>query len=493
MKILQVASEAVPFCKTGGLADVVGALSQRLGMDGHDVCLFLPRYRCIEDGLLAGGMARPVEVPLAGEKATVSLRYAQWKAVSVYLVDHPESFDRDGLYGAGGKDYPDNARRFMLFSRAVLEGVKALGFRPEVIHLHDWQAALVAPYLKRLYRGEPALAGASTVLTIHNLAYQGVFPPEVFSWTGFPASDFKPELMEYYGNFGFLKAGLTSADVVTTVSPTYAREIQTAERGFGLEGILTGRSDTLFGVLNGVDHDLWNPQTDHHLPKRYSAGTFIPGKAACKAELQRRCGLQVEPGVPLVGIVSRLDRQKGLDLAAAALKGRLGRCQVAILGVGDAELAGLLTRFAGAHPGEVFFTAEFDEPLAHLIYSGADVFLMPSRFEPCGLGQIIAMRYGAVPVASRTGGLADTVFEVEAAVPGSSQVRSPNGFLAAPEDSEDLGKAIDRALDAFAEPESWHARVLAGMESDYSWDRSAAIYLDLYQRSRRLEPSRHAP
>ncbi|MFA6316789.1 MAG: glycogen synthase GlgA [Elusimicrobiota bacterium] len=491
MKILQVASEAVPFCKTGGLADVVGALSQRLGMDGHDVCLFLPRYRCVESGLIAGGMARSLEVPLAHESVTVSLRYAQWRSVSVYLVEHPESFDRPDLYGSGGKDYPDNARRFILFCRAVLEGVKLLGFRPDVVHLHDWQAALIAPYLKRVYQREPCLAGASTMLTVHNLAYQGVFPPEAFALTGFAAADFRPELMEYYGNLGFLKAGLTAAEVITTVSPTYAREIQTAERGFGLEGILSGRAETLFGVLNGVDHDLWNPQTDGHLPKRFSAGSFAAGKAACKAALQTRCGFDPRPDAPLVGVVSRLDRQKGLDLAVAALKGRLGRCQVAILGVGDAELAGLLTRFAAAHPKSVFYHPEFDEPLAHLIYAGSDIFLMPSRFEPCGLGQMIAMRYGAVPVASRTGGLADTVFEEETpADPGSRQVRPANGFLAAPEDAEDLGRAVDRALDAYAVRDRWQARVLAGMEADCSWDRSASIYADLYQRSRRLAQSR---
>ncbi|MBI5883501.1 MAG: glycogen synthase GlgA [Elusimicrobia bacterium] len=490
MKILQVASEAVPFCKTGGLADVVGALSQRMGMDGHDVCLFLPKYRCVESGLITGGMARPVTFTLGGETVTVHLRYAQWKSVSVYLVDHPESFDRSELYGAGGKDYPDNARRFILFCRAVLEGVKVLGFRPEVIHLHDWQAALVAPFLKRLYSDTPGLGGASTMLTIHNLAYQGVFPAEAFGLTGLPQSDFTPELMEYYGNFGFLKAGLTHADVVTTVSPTYAREIQSAERGFGLEGILAGRTDTLFGVLNGVDYDLWDPQHDHYLPKRYSANSFVQGKAACKAELQRRCGLEPDPEVPLIGVVSRLDRQKGLDLAASALKDRTGRAQIVILGVGDAELAGLLAGFAGKHPKEVFFKPEFDEPLAHLVYAGADIFLMPSRFEPCGLGQMIAMRYGAVPVASSTGGLADTVFEEEVpASPGGRGGRAANGFLAAPEDGEDLGRAIDRALAAYSARDSWRARALAGMESDCSWDRSASIYEDLYQRSRRLAAS----
>ncbi|MBI4678405.1 MAG: glycogen synthase GlgA [Elusimicrobia bacterium] len=498
MKILQVASEAVPFCKTGGLADVVGALSQRLGLEGHDVCLFLPRYRCVESTMSAAGMARPITITVGGQPVVVRLRYAQWKAVSVYFIDHPESFDREGLYGGDGKDYPDNDRRFVTFCRAVLESIKVLGFKPEVIHLHDWQAALIAAYLRRLYREDPSLGQASTVLTIHNLAYQGVFPRESFSLTGFAESDFTAGLMEYYGNFGFLKTGLTHADAITTVSPTYAREIQTAERGFGLEGILASRASDLCGVLNGVDYEVWNPQTDQHLAKRYSASNVAQGKAACKAELSRLCGFEDRPETPLIGIVSRLDRQKGLDIAAAALKSRLDRAKVVVQGVGDAELAGLLSKFAQDHPKSVFFRPEFDEPLVRKIYAGADIFLMPSRFEPCGLGQMIAMRYGAVPVVSRTGGLADTVFEGDPpaadafpkgagdARPPASTAPSANGFLAGPEDADDLGQAIDRALAAYAVPESWRARVLAGMGCDCSWDRSASIYADLYRRSRRL-------
>jgi len=480
MKILLAASEAVPFCKTGGLADVVGTLAQKLGSAGHDVCLFLPKYREVHVPALQGGIAYPLAIPLGGETVSVSLRYTQWKSASVCFIDYPPFFDREGLYGAGGSDHPDNDRRFILFSRAILEGARVMGFKPDVFHLHDWQAALVAAYLKRHYQNDPFFSKAASLLTVHNIAYQGNFMLGSLTAAGFGMENFTPESFEYFGKFSFLKAGLVCSDLLSTVSPTYAREIQESpERGFGLEGLLKHRGGDLHGVINGIDLEVWNPVTDSNLKQNYSIKAFLKGKAACKADLQRLCGLEPRKGVPLFGVVSRFDHQKGLDIAIEALESRLesGKgCQLAVLGQGEAALTEAFRALARRHPESVYLHSGFDEPFAHKIYAGADLFLMPSRFEPCGLGHMIAMRYGTVPVASRTGGLADTVFE--AAAPE----RPANGFLAAPGDAADLGRAIDRALAAYAQKVSWKEMTRAAMACDFSWNRSVEKYLELYRR-----------
>ena len=477
MKILLAASEAVPFCKTGGLADVVGALSRHLGLLGHEVLLFLPKYRAVEAAGLTDEPALPLAVPLGAGTVQASLRRAQRQPFSVCFIDHPPFFDREGLYVHGGRDYADNDARFILFCRGVLEGAKTLGFRPDVIHAHDWQAALIPAYLKRGYRRDPFFAGTASILTIHNMAYQGNFPEESLALAGFSAEDFVPEKFEYYGNFSFLKAGLACADALTTVSPTYAREIQESpERGFGMEGLLRARSADLHGVLNGIDLEIWSPETDEHLARRYGSGDFERGKAACKAALQRDCGLAASPETPVVGIISRLDYQKGLDLAIQALEPRLKACQLVVLGSGDRMLQESFASLSRRHPGRVFFHSGFDDPFAHRLYAGADIFLMPSRFEPCGLGQMIAMRYGTVPVASRTGGLADTVFE------DSAGNRRANGFLAEPGDALDLGRALDRALKARAQ-RSWAGRARVAMGGDFSWTNSVGCYLELYRRA----------
>ncbi len=483
MKILIAASEGVPFCKTGGLADVVGALSQRLGGEGHDLCVFLPKYRAVEFGSLSGGMAQTLDVPVGGETLKVQLRYAQFKSVSVCFVDHPESFDRDGLYGSGGADFPDNDRRFILFCRAVMEGARTLGFKPEVIHAHDWQAALVCAYLKGPYAEDPHFRDCASLLTVHNLAYQGVFPRASLSLAGFPEEEFASEKFEFYGRVNFLKAGLVSADLITTVSPTYAREIQTQEQGCGLDGLLRARAADVQGVLNGIDSNHWDPMADSFLPKRYSPENVAEGKAACKAAFQKECGLPQRPDLPLVGVVSRFDRQKGLDLGLQALRPRLGRCQLAALGSGDPGIARQFEELSREFPQDVHLKQAFDEPFAHRVYAASDIFLMPSRFEPCGLGQMIAMRYGSLPVVARTGGLADTVFEGQGGgVPG-------NGFLARHDDAEDLGRALDRALASYGSP-TWRDRRRGAMGSDFSWGRPVEAYLDLYRRARRKSAER---
>ncbi|MEK7234191.1 MAG: glycogen/starch synthase [Elusimicrobiota bacterium] len=477
MKILVAASEAVPFCKTGGLADVVGALTQGLGALGHDVCLFLPKYRSIHAASLEGGIAQPLKVPLAGGAVDVGLSFLHRRGVSVYFVDYPLFFDREGLYGNAGKDHEDNDRRFALFSRAVLEGAKAIGFKPDAIHIHDWQTGLVAAHLKRHYKNDPHFSGAGCVFTIHNMAYQGNFPRASLEVGGFGPEDWSSEGLEYYGRVSYLKGGIVHADKLTTVSAAYAREIQeSTDRGFGLEGLLQRRSQDLRGILNGIDLKVWDPLRDASLARRYCAADAAVGKAACKEALQRECGLEARPDRPLIGVVSRLDYQKGLDIALAALEPRLDRCQLVMLGAGDPSLTETFSALERRRAGAVRFQRSFDEPFAHRVYAASDLFLMPSRFEPCGLGQMIAMRYGAVPVVSNTGGLKDTVFEEP------RDGRPANGFLCKPGDVEDLARALDRAMGEFGGPD-WHARVRAGMSGDFSWDRSVEMYLDVFREA----------
>jgi starch synthase len=476
VKILFAASEAVPFCKTGGLADVAGTLAQRLGALGHDVCLFLPKYRDIRAEPLAGGPARLVKVPFDGGTVDVGLRFLHRRMVSTYFIDYPLFFDREGLYGASGRDHEDNDRRFALYALAVLEGAKVVGFKPDIVHAHDWQAGPVVAHLKRRYAQDPHFLKTGSVFTIHNMAYQGNFPRAVLETAGFAPEDWSAEGVEYFGQVSYLKAGLAYADQLTTVSPTYAKEIQGPERGFGFEGLLQRRADRLTGILNGLDVEAWNPSRDSALPRRYGAADAAAGKAACKEALQRECGLEVRSDRALIGVVSRLDYQKGLDLAIPAVESRLDRAQFVALGTGDPALTEQLASLERRHPGKVHFHRQFDETFAHRVYAASDVFLMPSRFEPCGLGQMIAMRYGAVPVAARTGGLADTVFEQ------TTGPNPPNGFICAPNDAADLGAALDRALDARRKPE-WSARVAAAMGGDFSWDRSIESYLEVYRRT----------
>ncbi|MBI3551004.1 MAG: glycogen synthase [Elusimicrobia bacterium] len=417
-------------------------------------------------------MSIPLSVPLGAERIEAHLKYMQWRTVSVYFVDYPPFYDRNGLYGRDGKDHADNDRRFILYCRSVLEGAKKVGFKPDIVHAHDWQAGLIPAYLERHYGADPFFAGTASVMTVHNMAYQGNFPKESMAAAGFGWEDFTAEGLEYYGKMSFLKAGLVFADRLTTVSPTYAREItESAERGFGMEGLLKRREGELCGILNGLDLDLWNPKRDSSIERRFSAEDSAEGKAACKRALQKEGGLALDAKKPLVGIVSRLDHQKGLDLAIKALEPRLKNLQLVVVGTGDPALQEAFAGLARRNPGAVFLRDAFDDGFARRVYAGADLFLMPSRFEPCGLGQMIAMRYGTPPVASRTGGLADTVSE------------GVNGFLCAPGDADELGRALDRALEAYAGPD-WRQSVRAALETLFPWDKSVELYLETYRRAR---------
>jgi len=480
IRVLGVASEIFPLVKTGGLADVVGALSQKLGASGHDVCLFLPKYRAIEAAALQGGIAVPLSVPVGPRKIDVNLRYMQWRSVSVYFIDYPPFYDRDGLYGADGKDHPDNDARFALYARAALEGAKAVGFKPDVVHAHDWQAGLAPVYLRTMYAGHPTLGDAATVFTIHNLAYQGLFEPDWLPRLDLPWDLLGVEAMEFYGRISFLKAGINFSDEITTVSPTYAREIQTPAFGFGFDGILRRRAANLSGILNGIDVVEWNPETDPNLPQPYDRDD-LSGKRAAKAAVLATYGLPADDAAlerPLVGMISRMVDQKGLDLIAA-IAPELPRLDASfvVLGTGEPQYQDLWRTLAAAHPDRIGARIGFDEALAHLIEGGADLFLMPSQFEPCGLNQMYSLRYGTVPLVRAVGGLADTVVDCR---PGA---RSATGFVFDDYTPEALLDTLNRALATFHDRRRWRALQRAGMAREYSWDRSAREYVNIYRRA----------
>lgn len=479
MNILLAASEAVPFCKTGGLADVTGALAQVLSRLGHDVRLFLPCYRAVESRTpTLRALPGQFLIPVGDDILPASLLSTTWGSATAYFIQSSKYFAREGLYQEAGKDYEDNDERFIYFSRAVLEAAKFLGFKPDIIHCHDWQTGLIPAYLKTLYRIDAFYVRTASLLTIHNIAYQGMFTKHALFLAGFGWTDFTPDRLEYYGGLNFLKAGLVFADTLNTVSPTYAREIQSsAEFGRGMEGLLRHRSRELHGVLNGIDVDFWNPETDNLLTRNYAAADLITGKAANKAALQKDCGF-AENGAPVVGIVSRLDAQKGLDVVIDLAPWLISKgARLVVLGTGDPQLQQAMQKLADSNKGFVCFRHGYDEPFAHKIYAGADLFLMPSRFEPCGLGQMIAMRYGTLPVVTRTGGLADTVRESEEAS------KPANGFMAERCSQDDVRSALERALALYARRDDWTARVKNAMAFDGSWKSSASVYLDLYQKA----------
>jgi starch synthase len=471
-RVLHAAAEIFPLVKTGGLADVVGALPQALAGGGADVRLLLPGLPSILDAV-----SRPRKVfeggPLFGA-ARVTLRLGRFKAgakgpdVQAYVIDAPWLYARDGgpYQGPDGKPWDDNLQRFALLGWAAAHlaaGELDPAWRPDILHAHDWHAALACSYL----RAHPG-AHARSVFTIHNLAFQGLFAQDDFGLLGLPRRFMQPDGLEFHGWLSFMKGGLVHADRLTTVSPTYAREITTPEFGCGVEGVLRTRAADLSGILNGVDYGHWDPATDAALPARFDAQD-LGGKAVCKAALQREFGLDARTDAPLIGIVSRLSEQKGLDLALAALPAlRAEGVQLAILGSGDAPLERAFADAAAAHPGQVGVHIGYDETLAHRVIAGADLILVPSRFEPCGLTQLYGMRYGTLPLVRRVGGLADTVDDA-------------SGFIFEAADASSLIEAARRAVLTLREPARWRAMQQTAMARDHSWSAAAARYLALYR------------
>jgi starch synthase len=471
--VLMIGSEAVPFAKTGGLADVLGALPPALERLGWEVTLVLPRYRSIWTGTLVDRIAISVGDQVSRVGFFEASLGAAAQSARAILVDAPELFDRDGLYASDNVDYADNPHRFAVLARAALEWAARQAVRPTVVHAHDWQTGLVPVYLKTLYASHPMLAGTPSVFTIHNLAYQGLFPADWMPRLDLPSTVFSPDGLEFWGKLSFLKGGINFARAITTVSPRYAAEIQSLEFGCGFDGVLRQRAAVLSGILNGIDTDQWDPQRDPHLPAHYSAGDPA-GKATVKTELLSRFGFPRDGATrqrPLIGMISRMVDQKGLDLIASlGTQLPLIGATFVILGTGEPKYEQFWRTLAADNPDRIGVRVGFDEPLAHLIEGGSDMFLMPSRFEPCGLNQMYSLRYGTVPIVRAVGGLADTVRE------------GVTGFVFHEYTPEALLETLLRAVAAFAIPPKWRELQAAGMKQDHSWDRSAREYVTIYEQ-----------
>jgi len=484
MQIAFAASECVPFSKTGGLADVVGALPQALAALGHQVCVYLPKYRQtkLTDAKPA---VRSITVPFDDRYRFCSVVDGGTRSgVRYFFVDYPPFFDRDALYGTSSGDYPDNAERFALFSRAVLEASKVLG-TPQVFHCHDWQSALIPVLLRAQYAEDPAFREVATVFTIHNMGYQGLFSPDTLPLLTLPWDLFTIAKMEFFGNVNFLKGALVSADFITTVSRKYSQEIQTTEFGFGLEGVLRDRASRVTGILNGVDYSEWSPEVD-----KFTVGPYSPqnlaGKAKCKQDLLAAFGI-TDPDLrlPVIGIVSRFAAQKGFDLISQIMD-RLAREEMIVvaLGSGDKPYEDMFVRLNKQFPRKIAVKVAYDNALAHKIEAGSDMFLMPSKYEPCGLNQIYSLKYGTVPVVRATGGLDDTI------EPWNPRTGKGTGFKFTEYSGEALLLTIKEALKAFQDHSSWQTLMRNGMNKDFSWNASAKEYVRIYEKALQ---SRSAP
>ncbi|MCB1851025.1 MAG: glycogen synthase GlgA [Gammaproteobacteria bacterium] len=480
LNLLFASSEAQPLIKTGGLADVAGSLPLALSQLGHDVRLVLPAYPQAVNRAIPLTTAATLELP--GYDGSVRILEGRLNdSVPLYLIDAPGLLDRPGnpYTDASGSDWRDNAQRFALFCHAIVVialNRAGLSWRPDLVHCNDWQTGLV-PALLASEDSRPA-----SVFTIHNLAYQGVFNRTTFDRLELPNALWSHQGLEFHDNFSFIKGGLAFADWITTVSPTYAQEILTSALGYGLEGLLQHRSERLEGVLNGIDYSVWDPASDPAIPQHYDAATFSLKKIN-KLHLQREVGLPENEHALLFGHIGRLVAQKGVDLILQILPGllRLADTQLIILGSGDPGLERFLQQECGKHPDKIATVIGYDEPLAHRIEAGCDLFLMPSRFEPCGLNQLYSLRYGTVPIVHRTGGLADTVIN---ATPRNLLNGSATGFVFDRPDVESLWRTIDSAIDFHKRPEIWWQKLaINGMQQDYSWDRSAQHYVEIYQKA----------
>ncbi len=488
VNILIATSEAVPFAKTGGLADVCGALPQALARLGHNISVIMPGYRQVTAA--AADRQWSLEetssefgVPVGQNCITGHLQQTVVDGVRYYFVQQPEYFDRPGLYGEDGVDYRDNCERFVFFSRAVLEAVRSINPPIDLIHCNDWQTSLIPVFIDAEYRVARGYESLSTLLTIHNLAYQGRFWHWDMLLTGLDWRYFQWRRLEFYGGLNLLKGGIVYADAINTVSPTYAEEIQTPELGCGLEGVLHQRRHQLTGILNGVDYNDWNPAHDALLPKTYDAQSWQMGKSTCKAHLQQTLGLTVDPRIPILGFVGRIVEQKGVGLIAEVMKSWANHenVQWVILGTGDQELETQITELATTCPHRVAAKIEFSNEMAHQIEAASDIFLMPSRYEPCGLNQLYSLKYGSVPLVHSTGGLSDTIVNC---TDETLQHKTATGFTFDEYHLAAFEATLKRAVDLYnSQPQLWQQIVQTGMNQDWSWNQSARSYANLYQRT----------
>ena len=466
MKVAIVTPEAIPFSKTGGLADVTGTLFKEYQKMSLDAYLFLPFYKktreCFKDKVQDTGIE--IDIPLGNTIKKCNV----FTDSNIFFTVNDEYFDRDGLYGTSIGEHPDNDMRYVFFCKSVLEICKRLDINPDVIHCNDWQTALIPLYLKTLYREESVFEKTRSVLTIHNLGYQGLFGAQTMEITGFNQELFNPEGIEFYGKVNFLKAGIIGADIITTVSMTYAKEILSPEHGFGLEGVLKRRTDSIIGIPNGIDYNEWNSANDKFLPQTYNESD-LSGKLKCKEALMEKCSLEGATDMPLLCFIGRLSNQKGIDILSNAAPELIARgANIVIIGEGEEVFQAALRSLGDMLSGRLYVYTGFDDALAHLAYAGSDIFLMPSKYEPCGLGQMIAMHYGTIPVARRTGGIIDAVKEGE------------TGFLFDEYSSKALIRELDRALTVYNDRELWQNFIKNAMSRDFSWGNSAKMYLEIY-------------
>jgi starch synthase len=477
MKIVIATPEAFPFSKTGGLADVSGSLPKALGKAGEETYLVIPFYR----------MTRPMQKQFKKTGKQVAVKVGDknvtgeiWegkhgKNVKVYLIENNGYFDRDGLYGNANGDWPDNAERFTFFAKATLELCKTFGIKPDIMHCHDWQTAQIPTYLKTTYKDDPTFAGTRVVFTIHNMSYQGLFPYENWNTFGFDNSLWSPNYLEFWGKINLMKGGIIFSDSVTTVSVKYSQEIQTQEFGCGLDGLLSEYKYKLTGITNGADYDEWDPAKDPFIISNYSRRS-LAGKSKCKASLQKRFKLTTRESIPLIGMVTRIVDQKGFDLISSTIEDLFKRdLQLVILGTGEPTYHELLKKYQAKYPTKMGVEIAYDNKLAHQIEAGSDMFLMPSRFEPCGLNQMYSLKYGTIPIVTPVGGLEDTIKNVD------PQNKLGNGFKMANYSKEALLNAIDVAISSFKKKSIWSELVSRAMACDFSWDHTAEQYVRLFQ------------
>jgi len=487
LSILFVSSEVVPFAKTGGLADVSAALPLALTELGHDVRLIIPKYGSVSERrnrIHEIKRLKDIPIEVAGEETMATVKSSQVvnsrAKVQVYLVTNDKYLEPlKGIYQdqKTGKDYPNNDERFIFFQKAVIETCYRLGWRPDVIHCNDWQTALIPAYLKEVYSRDNLFSHTRTVLTIHNMAYQGIFPESTFAKTGLPDHVFSSSGVESGGNVNFLKGGINYADAVTTVSPRYAKEIMTADQGCGLEGTIKKQKDKLFGIVNGVDTEIWNPATDKLIEETYSVET-LETKFENKTELARKFSMTADLDTPMIGMIGRMVEQKGYDLIIDSIDELAALpVQIVFLGEGEKKIEAALTRAAKKHKN-IGVQVGYDEETAHLIQAGSDMLLMPSRFEPCGLNQLYALAYGTVPIVSKTGGLIDTIHDYNV------KKKTGNGFVISQMTTEGVIEAIGRALELYRKEEEWEDLQRSVMEEDHSWKASAEEYVEkTYRKS----------
>ena len=475
MNIVLASSEAFPFCKTGGLADVVGALTQDFSRARNSkVVLFLPHYRSIKNVSSLKTVPGTFFIPIGARLEPARISYLKWGNALVFFVQSSKYFDRNDLYFTKNGDYKDNDERFIFFSRAVLEACKFIGFRPDIIHAHDWQAGLIPAYLKTVYKTDAFFTRTRSMFTIHNIAYQGYFKRDSFDKAGFFDADFTSDKFEYWGGISYLKSGIVFADKVNTVSPTYAQELLNGQNSFGLEGVLKNKGADFLGIINGIDNEIWDPQSDSLIPMGYDEES-LKGKEMCKVSLQKELGFEQNADMPLIGMVSRLAHQKGVDLAADIIARFAGKAQFVIEGKGEQKAEEIFERLAYLYPQTLAFKPVVDETLAHKIYAASDMFLMPSRFEPCGLSQMIAMRYGALPIVSKVGGLIDTVQGYGFAKQGEA-----DGFFINTLDDNGIAAAIEEALYVYSKKDMRRQMIETAMLKDFSWENSSNRYLKCF-------------